>query len=203
MNREFFEYWQKRIKDKNKFQTIKYRDINGKYLEEKDPFFNNISKAIHKKGQISKDDLVAIYTWKTKRWSKNIDENLNNIKDISKILLSSDTSLSDKLDKLTETKGVGIPRASAVLTVIYPKKYCIVDFWAWHGLLTLLRGKYNDSEYLKALNYYKNYLSSKESYYFYLKQIKEIANDFGKTPRIIELILFTFAQNITKKINED
>ena len=32
-------------------------------------------------------------------------------------------------------KGVQIPVASAILTVIYPEKYCIIDFRAWRALM--------------------------------------------------------------------
>lgn len=45
------------------------------------------------------------------------------------------------MQKLDEVKGIGVPIASAILTVCYPERFTILDYRAWETLYDLRRVK--------------------------------------------------------------
>jgi hypothetical protein len=97
-----------------------------------------------------------------------------------------------------ELKGVKIPVASAILTIIYPEKYCITDYRAWRALKWLqnisndgnlvLSGYEKYCDYIDSLNVY----DTLQSYMWYLKSLRSLAAGQKKTPRQFEMALWKF-----------
>ena len=72
--------------------------------------------------------------WKSPRPKKHYQKNLEReIKEASRMALSA-KSEEEKIESLTRLKGVSIPVASSILTIIDPKKYGIIDIRVWQTL---------------------------------------------------------------------
>jgi len=83
-----------------------------------------------------------------------------------------------KIEILTQLHGVGVPTASAILTVIYPEKYGIIDVRCVIAL--------------KELDVIKWEKINLDNWIEYLKIIRELANQSKRTPREIEMALFAY-----------
>lgn len=102
-------------------------------------------------------------------------------------------SLPEKLELLFNLKGVGLPMASAILAMKYPKKYAIIDknvLEALHNRRHNTKRKSiptnfrNEREREKAIELYEEYMKI-------LKKLKERKREFkGKSFREIEIKLF-------------
>jgi hypothetical protein len=106
-------------------------------------------------GDYSIANLKIIIEWKSARRAALIEE--NSPTDVAKILrFATDRRTSEKwaIETLCGLKGVGIPVASAILTMVYPERYTIIDFRA----LEALGVKRGDGE--ETLDYYLEYLET-------------------------------------------
>src|SRR3989344_9174055 len=91
-------------------------------------------KVVKKRGYLTKKEFVEIGMWKSPRPKKNYLRNSD--KDVVEI---TKKALSTKFEKsrimlLVTLKGVSIPTASAILTLIDPKDYGVIDIRAWQIL---------------------------------------------------------------------
>jgi hypothetical protein len=100
-------------------------------------------------------NLKIIIGWKSARIAGLIEK--NSATDVAKSLrfaTNKGTSEKSAMDTLCKLKGVGIPVASAILTMVYPEKYTIIDFRALEAL-GIKRGA--DEE---TVDYYLEYLQT-------------------------------------------
>ena len=145
-------------------------------------------KEARKRGFLTKEEFIKICKWKsprpTKYYMKNSEEN---IKEITKRAFSLKYE-KKKMELLDSLNGVGVRVASAILTVIYPDKYGIIDVRAWNALRNL--------GIIKGPEKRKNYFSFND-WYRYLKIIKHIAEKNKTTPRKIDLTLYSFDKKTT------
>jgi thermostable 8-oxoguanine DNA glycosylase len=113
--------------------------------------------------------------WKTARAKKHYLKNIETVTSITKeaFKLTDDKS---KIIKLCELKGVSVPVASAILTVIYPKSYGVIDIRCL--------------QMLNQLGYTFSYITMPNNYIKYLHTIREIAKENNITPREVDKILF-------------
>lgn len=80
-------------------------------------------------------NLKIIIGWKSARIAGLIEK--NSPSDVAKALrFATDKRTSEKwaIETLCRLKGVGVPVASAILTMVYPDKYTIIDFRALEAL---------------------------------------------------------------------
>jgi hypothetical protein len=106
-------------------------------------------------GDYSVANLKIIVEWKSARIAGLIEK--NSATDVAKSLrfaTNKGTSEKSAMDTLCKLKGVGIPVASAILTMVYPEKYTIIDFRALEAL-GIKRGA--DEE---TVDYYLEYLQT-------------------------------------------
>jgi thermostable 8-oxoguanine DNA glycosylase len=91
-----------------------------------DHLFSVVGPQIKKRGYMTFDDFYKIAMWKSARQKPNYLQNKNNVESISKdaFLIHGE---SEKMDMLCSLKGVGIPTASAILTIVYPENYAVID----------------------------------------------------------------------------
>jgi hypothetical protein len=56
-----------------------------------------------------------------------------------------------RLDILCSLRGVGVPVASAVLALVFPEKYCVIDFRGWRQIFNENKNMFSISDYKKYL----------------------------------------------------
>jgi len=78
-----------------------------------------------------------------------------------------------RINTLTLLKGVGIPVASAILSLCFPDKYAVIDYRNWEQLFGERKSNYT----------IKNYLD-------YLKKIKKLSEEFGFTCKEIDTAIW-------------
>ena len=120
---------------RGRYMGIGYVDDSGNLLFDDSPYFESVSKVFQERGFLYKEEFVYIGIWKTQRQTKNYEKNPDEeIKSRSKLAISSHPDINEQLEALIELKGVSIPVASAILTVIFPNDYCVIDYRAWRAL---------------------------------------------------------------------
>ncbi len=140
----------------------------GKHLPTKeDPQTQELIEelaCVRKKGHLTKAELIKICRWKSPRAIRFIATNREKrIKKITKAAFAT-RSEQKKIALLTDLHGVGVPMASAVLTLTNPTKYGVLDIRVWQLLFKMGAVGTNKGgtsfnfehwcKYLKILRYY-------------------------------------------------
>ena len=175
--------------------SIQYRDNNGKIANETSPYFKLISQVLRERGLLLKEEFISICEWKTRRqrnrYQKNSEED---IRRITTTVISIHPNIKEQIHNLTQLNGVGVPVASAVLTVIFPENYCVLDYRAWRALLWVMSEpfSFNDyTEFSEIMDNFRNY-ASMDSYIHYLERIRTLAEQNYTIPRKIEMALWMY-----------
>lgn len=139
-------------------------------------------KKAKNEGVFTKDFLLEIIEWKSPRskgyWKSN---NKEYVREISKRFFQLKDD-KNRMRCLRELHGVGVPVATAILTLSDPKNYCIIDYHAWqllydYGLVT----EKEDGNNLGV----KNWLQ-------FLEIIRQLAQKFQVKARDIERTIFDY-----------
>ena len=147
------------------------------------------SKDAMKRGLFTKKLLFKIAYWKSPR--KAYFTELNSRKSIRKKFLELAIIQDDKkkLNLLDKLQGVGVPTASAILAIIDPEKYGVIDFRVWELLILYdYVDKNSNSKQLKT-----------DDWLEYIKILRELANELNVTTKDIERTLFKYHKKITSK----
>lgn len=157
----------------NKDKTKELTNHFDKLKKERVPFY------------LTDVELNEIFVWKLRsqigrqeeKRKENTDENVRTITEAAFAITHSDKNYETtlKLKLLTTLTGVGIPVASAILTLCFPTEYSVIDFRNWRQIYKSDEAKtsYTASEYVE-----------------YLKTIKEMANEYGVTPQEIDIAIW-------------
>lgn len=78
-----------------------------------------------------------------------------------------------KIGLLCTLKGVAVPVASAVLALIYPNKYCVIDFRGWRQMFGERKDTFLISDYKR-----------------YLSEVRRIANEIGWQVQEVDLAIW-------------
>lgn len=141
--------------------------------------FEEIHRALLKKGFLNSKQLYEVARWKTPRTSKIVKKNPDGVvKDITDFALKTSNE-KYKIRILCSLDGIGIPRASAILTMSNPEKYGIIDINVWLALTGKKKQGFNENDWI-----------------WYLKQIRRMAKKYGKTPRQIDMALMKHGQRL-------
>jgi len=93
--------------------------------------FPVVAKRIQKGHDLTKRDVLLILKWKTPSFKKSYSQTVNddNMLKINKAVRDAAKAGSevDALKALDEVPEIGLPVASAILTVCYPHKFTILD----------------------------------------------------------------------------
>jgi hypothetical protein len=146
--------------------------------------FENIHSEILKNRFLTKEQLFEIAYWKTPRKSKIVKNSENNPQEIVKSITEFALKMTDekyKIRILCSLDGIGIPRASAVLTMSDPEKYGIIDVNAWFALFGEKKLYFTEDDWVD-----------------YLEKIRELAKKYEKTPRQIDMALMKYGQKRVK-----
>lgn len=93
----------------------------------------------------------------------------------------------EKIQTLCELSGVGIPTASAILSVVFPEKYPVIDVRCIEALNKL---EYKLPKYI-----------SENTWLKYLEIMRGLAKEHSVTPRDMDMALFALHREMLNKDN--
>lgn len=205
-----FHYWAKKYEDdysvdiKSRYPA--YLDENGIEHQERSPYFEKMSKVVQKRGHLLWKEFVSIGRWKAERqrgrYENNSDEE---VEDATKEAFQA--SERDKLKILCILEGVQIPVASAILTMVYPENYCVIDYRAWRAFLCLYRFPKKESFTFTTYNEYSDFLDLYgkygriDAYLLFLKTLRNEGKRRNMTSRQVEIALWKFDKMRGQKSN--
>ena len=167
-------------------------ELLSKTIANTEPFeeyFNQMKDTI-KKGFLTPEELLDICRWKSPRTINKIETD----KDKIKILTSKAFSIKcedvisirfekvegEKIDILDNIKGVGVPMASAILTLTDPENYGVIDIRVWQVLFRLKKVDYDP----EGQNFTKKHWTD------FLKVIRNLSKEYKTRARDVERVLF-------------
>jgi len=138
----------------------------------------NKLKGVEKRGYFTKEEFLEMGMWKSPRpkqqYLKNSEEEVISI---SKKVFSTKFE-KRRMELLTSLKGVSIPTASAILTLIDPKNYGVIDIRVWQVLYLYGSVKVKPTGTNFDFNNWYNYLMKLR---YYAKKFKVSARDIERT----------------------
>lgn len=104
-----------------------------KYYFLEDYLFNDVNKNFQKHGHLTPEEFFAIVIWKSNRAKTNvrrgIEKSRKTIHTITSEIFQAKIP-EQKLNALIFIPSIGIPMASAILTVCYPDHFTVADYRA-------------------------------------------------------------------------
>ena len=113
--------------------------------------------------------------WKSARQKQNYLKNKDSIEQTSKDAFTEKDERR-KMEILCQLYGVSVPMASALLTIVYPERYAVIDIRCL--------------EMLKKLDYDLGSYPSLSIWLEYLDTMRKWATENGITPRELDMALF-------------
>lgn len=123
-------------------------------------------------------DIEKVFKWKLRSQfgrqkilrQSNTDEVIQKVTSLAFGIehTDNDYEIELKLKILSSLRGVEIPVASAILTLVYPDKFAVIDFRVWKQLFKVKKSSYTTKDYLK---YYQKAKYLSEKYNLSLQQI--------------------------------
>jgi len=104
-----------------------------KYYFLENYLFNDINKNFQKRGYLTPEEFFAIVIWKSNRAKTNIRRGIEKSKKTIRAIMFGvfrAKTPEQKLVILTSIPSIGIPMASAILTVCYPDDFTVADYRA-------------------------------------------------------------------------
>lgn len=216
--KEWFDNWFNKAKEDYKSKKTGFPiflNEDGEQIIGKSITFELISKKYFTRDPkgLKKAEFISICKWKTPRQERKYEDNSEDlIREITQEIMSSTDERQQmqilikgiKNDKdQKKLKGVGIAVASAILTILFPEKFCVIDYRAKRALCLLKqRGEskpYNVISFKSYRDYLKtfqliNNTSYIELYFKYLEVIRGICKTIGPniTPRMLEVALWKY-----------
>lgn len=160
-----------------------------KYLalyNQEDYLFNFLGPQIRKRGYLTFEEFYKICMWKSVRPKQRYLKNKETIQAITTEAFLEKDELK-KMEKLCTLKGVAIPTASAILTIVYPDRYAIIDIRCL--------------EMLQELKFPLKKIMSLNNWFKYLAIARELADENNLTPRQIDKVLFSMHRELLEQKN--
>lgn len=201
---KFVEWWSKRYEAQYE-QTTKgnfpvYIDELGNEVEDKSPYFITISKVLQKRGWLKEREFFKIGMWKTTRQKNNYLANSSQVieeRTRKAIIAARKGNLLDAVKQLNKLVGVQTPVASAILTMIFPQDFCVIDFRVWRVYKWWKEFQQQQTKFTTYTEY-RHFLDgirksgAKETYVEFLENLKKLAKQYKVTVRKIEMALWQF-----------
>lgn len=149
--------------------------------------FEIIAPKVKKRGYLTFDDFYKICMWKSTRPKNRYLTNNSVVEKITKRALAEKNE-EKRIKILCELNGVGIATASALLTILYPNKYAVIDIRTLTELNNLLENKIPKT-------------ISVNTWLKYLIEIRKLAKTNGVNPREIDMALFAMNRESLEKQN--
>lgn len=149
-----------------------------KYIELYDTenyLFKVIGPSVKKRGFFLFDEFYKICMWKSARQKQRYIKNKDSVEKKTNSAFA-EVDERKRMEMLCRLNGVSIPMASALLTIVYPEKYAVIDI----RCLEMLKKKNCDIGKYPSLN----------TWIKYLKIMREWAKENNVTPRELDMALF-------------
>ncbi|HEX5731604.1 MAG TPA: hypothetical protein VF131_02125 [Blastocatellia bacterium] len=162
----------------SKLERLLYRRLQ----KSPDPAQDLISKLSHVKQQayFNKPEFLEMCSWKSPRPRHLYQSNSSAlIRRVSIEVFAADCE-KQKVELLTSLKGVGVPTASAILTLIDPQDYGVIDIRVWQLLYQCGAVATRPS----GVGF------SCENWLEFLERLRDWARNFNVTVRDVERALF-------------
>lgn len=155
------------------------------YAGEEFDAFVELTKKITKaarRGHLNKEEFVEICWWKSPRAGPRVAANHGGrINAVTRRVLLAETN-RERMEYLLELEGVGIPMASAVLTVVNPACNGVIDIRVWKALRYLGKVSGNPNGVGFTINQWLAFVS----------ELETVAEQLGRTARDVERALFRY-----------
>ena len=90
--------------------------------------------AARRRGYLTKGELIAACRWKSPRSAPHVRANNHHRVRAATAAALSTRDEAARLEALVQLRGVSVPTASAVLTLIDPRRYGVIDIRVWQLL---------------------------------------------------------------------
>jgi hypothetical protein len=161
-------HWAKEYDNIFDYSPIRYIDSTETEAEETDAQLNNISQAIQERSEphIDRQELRSIGEWKTS--GRRIDHHLRSntadeVVTTTKAAFVPNARDADRVEVLTDLTGVGVPVASAILTMHDPKEFAVIDFRALRSLAIIHPSLVDTSNYSTYAAFVRRLLNYKQT----------------------------------------
>lgn len=170
--------------------------------------FDSISQMIQRRGYLKRQEFINIGEWKSERNSYLYESEDNTealVREKTRLALRDDVDLVTKIEELRELTGVGVPVASAILTVMCPEQYATIDYKALTALpfaptQETIRGDF--AVFVDYADAVMNYKRKNGIYRYYLNRVEEIQKQTGLTPREIDMALWAYTDTcLSERMN--
>lgn len=141
-------------------------------------------KLARRRGHLTKGELHAVCLWKSRRAQPLILSNTHDQVREATSLAMVMRGEREKLEALTRLRGVGIPMASAILMLLNPDRYAVIDIRVWQ----LLRGRGAVAGNAAGANF------TVRQWTTYLRVVRRLAKEVGVSARDVERTLFKLHQ---------
>jgi len=156
-----------------------------KYYSLGDYLFKDIHKNFQTRGHLTHEEFFAIVIWKSNRAKTKIKNGIEKsgktIRAITSEVFHAETP-EQKLKILTSVFSIGVPIASAILTVCYPDDFTIIDYRA---LASLKKDFGEEVEGDPASQKYPY-----AAYFNYLNKCKNLAHKYNLSLREFDQVLW-------------
>jgi hypothetical protein len=146
---------------------------------------------VRERGFFTYDEFFKVCCWKEKRqrkrryWQANTDDE---VRALSRRVFATDDE-DERMELLDSLKGVGIPVASAILTLTDPARYGVIDLRVWQVLY--MYGEVSHTP--------KGVGLGPAHWREYLPILRRYAADLGVTARGVERALFAHHREVHKR----
>ena len=145
-------------------------------------------RPVKRRGSFTRAEFLSMCRWKSPRAIRHCEANsAAAVRRVSRAVLAT-RSEPQRLELLTGLRGVSVPTASAILTLVDPRRYGVLDIRAWQLLWRLgtVRRKpagrgFGPDDWLE-----------------YLGEIRRHARRLGVRARAVELTLFLCHRRLQK-----
>lgn len=136
--------------------------------------------------EFSRDEFLAMCRWKSPRAMGKCRRNsVTTLRRISRAALAT-RSERKRMNLLTTLHGVSVPTASAILTLVDPTRYGVLDIRVWQLLFAI------DSVSTNPRGVGFNF----KNWYDYLRRLRYHAREMGVSPRTVERTLFGYHRKV-------
>jgi len=111
------------------------------------------------------------------RRSANTEDVIKAITGVALTITHSDEDyeLELRVNLLCALRGVGVPVASAVLALVYPERYAVIDFRGWRQVFGEEKAGFSIADYKR-----------------YLKEVRRLADQLGWLPQEVDLAIWAY-----------
>jgi hypothetical protein len=137
-------------------------------------------RAAKRRGYLTKGELEAVCRWKSARAIQYVRANTHHRVRAATAAAMATRSERRRLESLRQLEGVSVPMASALLMLLYPRRYGVIDIRVWQ-LLYAVRAVSGNR---------KGTGFSLENWLQFLAIIRGLSSRLGVSARTVELTLF-------------